>query len=146
MHKKPNTEVLYKLLFPRPSSKDPKDFDEFVMHCIVPEIRSELTSWYGKHLNEEMLDNLYPGWDYTNPKVRERLDRYVAHSRLFFMFKKAELSDAEIDAVVTWFGTKHEKLRYEQEQGREVNAELELEYELEEETSEWDDDGSYESS
>lgn len=77
---------------------------------IVPEIRNEIISYYGFVLNEMELETMYPGWDYTKPHIRMRLGRYPSHNRLFRAFEKADLSDYEIDAVATWFGSKHEKM------------------------------------
>lgn len=75
------------------------------------------------------LETLYPGWDYTNPHVRMRLERYVSHKRLFRAFEKADLSDHEIDNVATWFGSKHEKMMHEREWGGSTREPSELDLE-----------------
>ncbi|KAI5843902.1 hypothetical protein DFP73DRAFT_478573 [Morchella snyderi] len=134
MQKKPTSIVLYKLLFPNPTSKDPRDFDDFVARCIVPEIRCEIISWFGFVPDERDLETSYPGWDYTSRDVRMRLGRYAAHRRLFRAFEKADLSEVEIDKVATWFGNKHERMMRVREWGdsaRELSdrGDLESEYE-----------------
>lgn len=139
MQKKPTSLILYKLLFPTPGTKDPRDFDDFITRLIVPEIRAEIISWYGFVPNEVELETLYPGWDYTNRNVRMRLGRYPCHKRLFRAFEKADLSNYEIDAVATWFGSKHEKMMHVREWGgssREL-SEGDLESELEDYSDEY---------
>lgn len=139
MQKKATSLILYKLLFPTPNTKDPRDFDDFITRLIVPEIRAEIISWYGFVLNEMELETLYPGWDYTNRNVRMRLGRYPCHKRLFRAFEKADLSDYEIDAVATWFGSKRGRVVHRLEWGsssREL-GEGDLESELEDYSDEY---------
>lgn len=125
MQKKPTPTVLYKLLFPNPTAKDPRDFDDFVARCIVPEIRCEIISWFGFFPDEGRLETKHPGLDYNSEPTRMRLGRYASHRRLFRAFEKADLSPFEIDKVATWFGSKHEKMMH----GRPNEGDLESEYE-----------------
>lgn len=118
MRKPPLPQIVYGVLFPRPSSRDPGSFAAFISRDLVPEVRLETATFYG---SLDCLEAQYPGLDYTYRPHRMRLSRYPWHCRLFKVFDYLRLTDNEISSLCRWEGTKSARDRYEKEEGVTVH-------------------------
>lgn len=110
MHKPSISQLLYKLLYPRPRQTDPTSWSQHISRHLVPEVRLETAAFYGQ------LDNIeaqYPGLDYAYPPHRQRLWRYTHHRRLFRAFDQLHLTRDEIWSLCQWEGTVSAKQKYE---------------------------------
>ncbi|RJE23827.1 hypothetical protein PHISCL_03858 [Aspergillus sclerotialis] len=118
MIKPPLAQIVYSVLFPRPTPRDPGSFAAFITRDLVPEVRLETATFYG---SLDCLEAQYPGLDYTYPPHRMRLSRYPWHCRLFKVFDALKLTDNEISSLCRWEGTKSARERYEKEEGVTVH-------------------------
>jgi hypothetical protein len=104
--------LVLRQLFPNPKSGDPISFARFACTYLVPEVRLETASFYG---NLDSLEAMYPGLDYTSAPHRTRLGRFTWHRRLFHVFDRLGLTDAEIHRITKWEGTLWARQRYEKD-------------------------------
>ena len=104
-------DALYRYLHPRPKNNDPPTFNQFISRCLVPEVRTEVQTFYGTLENN--LEAMYPGLDYTFPPHRRRLARFPAHRKLFRAFDELGLTSSEILSICVWEGTRCAKEKYE---------------------------------
>ena len=110
--KKPSIhDALYRYLHPRPKQNDPPTFNQFISRCLVPEVRTEVQTFYGTLENN--LEAMYPGLDYTFLPHRRRLARFPAHRKLFRAFDDLGLTSNEILSICVWEGTRCAKEKYE---------------------------------
>ncbi|KAI0849659.1 hypothetical protein F5Y00DRAFT_55993 [Daldinia vernicosa] len=114
MKGRPVDELVYECMFPKPRSSDPQNFHTLLHRSIIPEVRSEVHSFYG-HLDTQ--EAKYPGLDYTHRIHRIRLSRWPWHRRLFRAFDALRLTDSEIASLTKWEGTKWAKERFERDSG-----------------------------
>ena len=110
MRKPALAPLVYARLFPAPKSTDPTSFQNHITRNIVPEVRSEISCYYGP---TDCLEAQYPGLDYAKPPHRSRLARFTFHRRLFRAFDELRLTDEEIRELCRWEGTKYARERYE---------------------------------
>lgn len=110
MRKPALAPLVYARLFPTPKSTDPTSFQNHITRNIVPEVRSEISCYYGP---TDCLEAQYPGLDYANPPHRSRLARFTYHRRLFRAFDELRLTHDEIRELCRWEGTKYARERYE---------------------------------
>lgn len=118
MIKPPLSQIVYSVLFPRPTPRDPGSFASFITRDLIPEVRLETATFYG---SLDCLEAQYPGLDYSYPPHRMRLSRYPWHCRLFKVFDALKLTDNEISSLCRWEGTKSARERYEKEEGITVH-------------------------
>lgn len=111
---KPVDQLVYECMFPKPRSSDPANFHALLQRSLIPEVRSEVHSFYG-HIDTS--EAKYPGLDYGNRIHRVRLSRWPWHRRLFRAFDNLRLTPNEIANLTKWEGTRWAKERYEKEQG-----------------------------
>src|SRR5436305_5421048 len=109
VNKKPVHHVIYRNMFKRSAQDDPSSWSNLVQE-LVSELRREVLSFYGSEGTEH--ERHYPGFDYTNPKIRLRLSRWPYHNKLFKAFDLLDLSNVEIESVCVWWGTLKGRLVY----------------------------------
>lgn len=114
MKGRPVDQLVYECLFPKARASDPPNFHALLQRSLIPEVRSEVHSFYG-HI--ETHEAKYPGLDYTNRIHRIRLSRWTWHRRLFRAFDTLALTHSEIANLTKWEGTLWAKERFEKEQG-----------------------------
>ncbi|CAL3973689.1 hypothetical protein PZA11_005851 [Diplocarpon coronariae] len=107
-------QLVYEVMFPKPKSTDPQNFQGLLQRQLVPEVRLETQAFYG-HLSSQ--EAKYPGLDYSYQPHRVRLSRYPWHRRLFRAFDNLGLTKSEIACLTKWEGTRWAKERFEREQG-----------------------------
>lgn len=107
-------QLVYEVMFPKPKSTDPQNFQGLLQRQLVPEVRLETQAFYG-HLSSQ--EAKYPGLDYSYQPHRVRLSRYPWHRRLFRAFDNLGLTNSEIASLTKWEGTRWAKERFEREQG-----------------------------
>ncbi|KAI6908283.1 hypothetical protein D0869_07769 [Hortaea werneckii] len=110
----PIAHLLYNYLFPRPTPNDPPSFAAHLARNLVPEVRIEVSTFYGD-LNS--VEARYPGLNYCYPPHRMRLGRFKHHRRLFDAFDNLGLTYNEIQDFCCWEGTKWARERYEKDEG-----------------------------
>ncbi|RMY03339.1 hypothetical protein D0866_15511, partial [Hortaea werneckii] len=110
----PIAHLLYNYLFPRPNPNDPPSFAAHLARNLVPEVRIEVSTFYGD-LNS--VEARYPGLNYCYPPHRMRLGRFKHHRRLFDAFDNLGLTYNEIQDFCCWEGTKWARERYEKDEG-----------------------------
>ncbi|KAI7085278.1 hypothetical protein KC356_g6040 [Hortaea werneckii] len=113
----PIAHLLYNHLFPRPTPTDPPSFAAHLARNLVPEVRIEVSTFYGD-LNS--VEARYPGLNYCYPPHRMRLGRFKHHRRLFDAFDSLGLTYNEIQDFCCWEGTKWARERYEKDEGISV--------------------------
>ncbi|KAI6788352.1 hypothetical protein KC361_g9095 [Hortaea werneckii] len=113
----PIAHLLYNYLFPRPTPTDPPSFAAHLARNLVPEVRIEVSTFYGD-LNS--VEARYPGLNYCYPPHRMRLGRFKHHRRLFDAFDSLGLTYNEIQDFCCWEGTKWARERYEKDEGISV--------------------------
>ncbi|KAI6850983.1 hypothetical protein KC364_g13965 [Hortaea werneckii] len=113
----PIAHLLYNYLFPRPTPTDPPSFAAHLARNLVPEVRIEVSTFYGD-LNS--VEARYPGLNYCYPPHRMRLGRFKHHRRLFDAFDSLALTYNEIQDFCCWEGTKWARERYEKDEGISV--------------------------
>lgn len=118
MHKPSIAQAVYNATFPRPKSSDPTSFNLHITRNLVPEVRIETSAFYG---SLDCIEAQYPGLDYSYGPHRMRLGRFPWHRRLFEVFDELGLTNAEIDSLCRWEGTKSARERYEKEEGVKVH-------------------------
>ncbi|KAH7353716.1 hypothetical protein B0T11DRAFT_287291 [Plectosphaerella cucumerina] len=114
MKGRPVDQLVYECLFPKARASDPPNFHALLQRSLIPEVRSEVHSFYG-HIDTH--EAKYPGLDYTNRIHRIRLSRWTWHRRLFRAFDTLALTPSEIANLTKWEGTLWAKERFEKEQG-----------------------------
>lgn len=107
-------QLVFEMMFPKPKSSDPQNFQQMLQRHLVPEVRLETQAFYG-HLSSQ--EAKYPGLDYSHQPHRVRLSRYQWHRRLFRAFDNLGLTKSEIAGLTKWEGTRWAKERFEREQG-----------------------------
>ncbi|KAI7194825.1 hypothetical protein D0869_07469 [Hortaea werneckii] len=110
----PIAHLLYNYLFPRPTPNDPPSFAAHLARNLVPEVRIEVSTFYG---NLNSVEARYPGLNYCYPPHRMRLGRFKHHRRLFDAFDNLGLTYNEIQDFCCWEGTKWARERYEKDEG-----------------------------
>ena len=113
MHGQPTPLLVYRYLYPSPRNTDPPCFSAHLKHNLVPEIRTETSTFYGSF---NSLEAKYPGLDYTHPPHRMRLGRFVHHRRLFRAFDDLGLTKNEILGFCQWEGTRWARESYEKQE------------------------------
>ncbi|KAI4864993.1 hypothetical protein F4820DRAFT_312494 [Hypoxylon rubiginosum] len=114
MKGRPVDQLVYEQIFPKPRTSDPQNFHTLLHRNLIPEVRQEVNHFYG-HLDTQ--EAKYPGLDYTHRVHRIRLGRFPWHRRLFRAFDHLRLTNAEIDNLTKWEGTKWAKERFERDSG-----------------------------
>ncbi|KAI1378657.1 hypothetical protein F4677DRAFT_374029 [Hypoxylon crocopeplum] len=114
MKGRPVDQLVYECMFAKPRANDPQNFHTLLHRSLIPEVRSEVHSFYG-HLDTQ--EAKYPGLDYTNRIHRIRLSRWPWHRRLFRAFDALRLTSSEIANLTKWEGTKWAKDRFERDSG-----------------------------
>ena len=118
MHKPYIAQLVYNATFPRPRPGiDPTSFPAHVVRNLVPEVRTETSTFYGPL---DYVEAQYPGLDYTYKPHRRRLSRFPWHRRLFRVFDELRLTDSEISSLCHWEGTRSARERYEKETGIKI--------------------------
>jgi hypothetical protein len=107
-------QLVYEVMYAKPKSSDPQNFQALLQRHLVPEVRLETQAFYG-HLSSQ--EAKYPGLDYSYQPHRVRLSRYQWHRRLFRAFDNLGLTKSEIASLTKWEGTRWAKERFEREQG-----------------------------
>jgi hypothetical protein len=113
MHKPSIASLVYSAMFPRPKTTDPASFSAHITRNLVPEVRIEISTFYG---SLDCIEAQYPGLDYSYGPHRMRLGRFPWHRKLFKVFDDLGLTAAEIYSLCRWEGTKSARERYEKEQ------------------------------
>ncbi|KAI9805884.1 MAG: hypothetical protein M1825_000498 [Sarcosagium campestre] len=118
MHRGSIPSLVYRHLFPNPQAGvDPNSFPTHLRNNLVPEVRSETSTFYG---SLDCTEARYPGLDYTHPPHRMRLGRFPHHQRLFRAFDELGLTKEEIFELCRWEGTKWARESYERQEGIKV--------------------------
>ncbi|KAJ6018462.1 hypothetical protein N7499_003741 [Penicillium canescens] len=94
-----------------------KSIDALITEYLVPEVRREILQFYG---SLHRIEARYPGLDYSFPPHRMRLSRFRWHFELFQVFDKFKLTEAEINDLCRWEGTKYARQLYEAQEGVKV--------------------------
>lgn len=113
----PIAHLLYSYLYPHPTPNDPPSFSAHLARNLVPEVRIEVSNFYGDLNSAEAR---YPGLNYCHPPHRMRLSRFPHHGRLFDAFDRLGLTYNEIQDFCCWEGTKWARERYEKDEGVKV--------------------------
>ena len=101
-------------LFPHPTPTDPPTFLAHLNRNLVPEVRIEVSTFYGDLTTAEAR---YPGLNYCYGPHRMRLGRFPHHRRLFTAFDALGLTSNEIQEFCRWEGTKWAREQYEKDEG-----------------------------
>ncbi|KAL8783664.1 MAG: hypothetical protein Q9213_004458 [Squamulea squamosa] len=117
MHKPLLAPILYGRLYPTPKPTDPPNFQVHISKQLVPEVRAETARFYG-HI--DCIEAQYPGLDYALAAHRLRLSRFPYHRRLFQAFEQLRFTNAEIQTLCKWEGTRWARERYEKDTGSRV--------------------------
>ncbi|KAL8774031.1 MAG: hypothetical protein Q9209_001139 [Squamulea sp. 1 TL-2023] len=117
MHKPLLAPIIYGRLYPIPKPTDPPNFQVHISKQLVPEVRAETARFYG-HI--DCIEAQYPGLDYALAAHRLRLSRFPYHRRLFQAFEQLRFTNAEIQTLCKWEGTRWARERYEKDTGSRV--------------------------
>nr|POE80027.1 hypothetical protein CFP56_08093 [Quercus suber] len=110
--------LLHHYLFPNANPSDPPTFSAHLARNLVPEVRIEVSQFYGDLNSAEAR---YPGLNYAYRPHRLRLGRFKHHRRLFEAFDDLGLTYGEIQEFCCWEGTKWARERYEKDEGITVH-------------------------
>nr|POF17028.1 hypothetical protein CFP56_57844 [Quercus suber] len=114
----PIANLLHNHLFPNANTADPPTFSAHLARNLVPEVRIEVSQFYGDLNSAEAR---YPGLNYAYRPHRLRLGRFKHHRRLFEAFDDLGLTYGEIQEFCCWEGTKWARERYEKDEGITVH-------------------------
>ena len=103
-------ELVMSRLFPQRSDINPSDWQNYIRHSLVQEVRKENVCFYGV---SNCLESRYPGLDYADPAHRLRLNRFPCHQKLFRVFDELRLTEYEIQGLCKWEGTRSARETFE---------------------------------
>ncbi|KAB8754767.1 hypothetical protein FH972_026556 [Carpinus fangiana] len=117
----PVPEQIFALLFPPFEDEvPPTSWQHYVKEYLERETKAERYRFYGPDDARNTLEGKYPGYDYTFPPHRRRLEQWPHHKALFEAMDQLRLSPLEIKQLCCWQGTLAAKHQFEEKNNTKV--------------------------